>query len=1350
MAGVLRASAGDTSGMRESYGAYLARTTVVDPEKEEEDQRRREEAAILHAAKMARRRQLHGAGGRTASASHQPRAAGTMAASPVGRGRRRTASAGGAAVAVPVVDAFEEHMSVPPFMERTIEKGMAADVSRRRALLPLAIQPSLPSFATHGGAARPVSGWEGAASRSGLLPAMSPVALGGGGAVTSTDGALPRAGDATAGSGLWSESKGADATRPARPVATPLRRGGALALAPAPRAADELGRISRSAGGHRLPELPVGARMGLSPPPAARVGSRPGDGTLSAASLARLAKVEASPAGRLRPGASGSAAASAAASSGAPETTAGQTAAEAGPAKPRRKAKPPRAVAFRAEPDPLPRLVGDKSMPDAPLDELRARRWRELRFLHALMVRHGRTLEDLIGVFGTRDTIRRSHFTVIMTGFLGLDGWAMDPHFVALFDGFDLSNKASVDPREIACSLSLLDKPAEEVVAAVCSGFSFFASRPASGGGEATISRERALSLMFRACATQAEEDGLRANMVQVIEAFERFDGDPLPARVTSKQLRRAIYYAPRFQDEFRRVWMRRLPDNVRMLILRRAAERASLQVQAHELALGEHKARVFMRDRIRPRILKAFVAEWAAFTKEATHLRGLETRADDHFRRRKSKAAIKFWLRRAQLPRKRVIANSLGRKQMLTRCFARLKLRWIPYSILRRRATRKEREEILRVHALAMQWRARREKKQQRDLMRAGFWAISQEHARRMRYRRAQEFRRKRLLLNQFSAWKANSVEVAASRRLQEQRRREMEAAARARVDELLEAQRAAEAEAAAAVEREAAEQRAYSQLLRAQRRRAAIIAAFNEATKSMAMRRAFRRRKAFNKLERRGLKLWDAEKPAKLEAKRQELWTWAHETDEGKAEIGDLVTYALASLEPTSVPAHLRGGTDAAGVSDTPRELGGGAAVPKAAAALGPSCESLHVRPETLGTREREPWQLGYKYQELVRQWTNVKTGETIGPARNKAGLPPMTAALAQRVAVENFLAIREPYLEKTVDLDFGAFAAAASKHGHAYIIQDFFRTCMRVARWKSIKDLAVKARKRDMAVSNARIRKAAILTLQCAWRCRMARQQVLWRLLGVWAMCVDLSSMAPYYTNSATGESRWEPPALLCHLAQWNWHADRERRLALMSDEQREEYWEGSAHGGENERKARAVLHDYALGLAQRRLRRALVAMSNPGGAALEPDEEPDPLEGLGIKPRAGAPPVPMLRYEAEVSAGGAYYRSETGEVTTGHPDGHIVCEECSHRFAAAYVAEEDRLLCGECFVAKHNKLKRADVAAFVVAPGPYRSPFQAPQHVNRSPQQLFGERFARPVAALEYRRAHPKAKTYLLLG
>ena len=68
----------------------------------------------------------------------------------------------------------------------------------------------------------------------------------------------------------------------------------------------------------------------------------------------------------------------------------------------------------------------------------------------------------------------------------------------------------------------------------------------------------------------------------------------------------------------------------------------------------------------------------------------------------------------------------------------------------------------------------------------------------------------------------------------------------------------------------------------------------------------------------------------------------------------------------------------------------------------------------------------------------------------------------------------------------------------------------------------------------------------------------------------------------------------------------------------------------------------------------------------------------------------------------------------------------------------------------FVAKHNKLKRADVAAFVVAPGPYRSPFQAPQHVNRSPQQLFGERFARPVAALEYRRAHPKAKTYLLLG
>jgi hypothetical protein len=690
-----------------------------------------------------------------------------------------------------------------------------------------------------------------------------------------------------------------------------------------------------------------------------------------------------------------------------------------------------------------------------------------------------------------------------------------------------------------------------------------------------------------------------------------------------------------------------------------------------------------------------------------------------------------------------------------------------MPFSILKKRAERLEEEEVKRTHAMAMEWRQRQEERQNKDLLQAGWWAILQEYRRRMRYRRAQDFRIRRLQLNQFRTWVTNSVEAAKLRRAAEVRKQEMEAAARARVERMLAEQKEAERGAIADAEAKAKADREYHELMMKQRRRAAMTSAFVEATKSMAMRRTFRRRKAFNKLIRRGLKLWDTEKPAKLEARRQELWTWLHETDEGRSEVGDIVTHIRICTEQAGVPAHIRGpgasgaaagsaGGDGEG-DESPRDGGelSGGAKPKGgaekSAVIGPDGMAIHVRADTVGTREREPWQLNFNYKDQVRQWINIKTGESVGPRGNKAGLPKMTDALARRMATENFLAIREPYLEQGIDADYPAFADAAARHGYAYIIQDFVRTYFRVMKWKQVKEQAVAAKRRETAILRARIRKASIVTLQCAWRCFKAREELRWRLLGDWSICVDLSSNSAYFTSAATGSSVWECPPLLEHMCKWNWHHDRSRRLERMSDHSREEYWANPDVGGDEERGTRTLLAKYSEELFHHRLRRALGVMHGSGAAqddmVLESGIE-DPMSMLMIKPRAGAPPVRSLLFNAEQGAAGHFFRCETGEITTMQPDGYIICERCAHKFAQAYVEDEDSLLCLDCFVDTHSKGARAETAAYVIAPGPYLSPFQAPQHCNRTPQQLFGERFAQPVSSIEYRRANPTAKAFLL--
>jgi hypothetical protein len=1253
-------SFGDTSNTRESYGAYLERTTVVDPEKEESMATHKREATLQLAARGAFRGHVKDV-----------------------RARASLVAAGSTST--------EGFSILPPALEMELEKRMATEAASRRARLPAPLQPSLPSFSQES-----VSPGKGPSS---ALVASDPAVL-------------------------------AEATRRASTAA--LSPEGQIVLADA-------AHLPRHSARSRQPGAlsPAARRMLAGIPQSQQSSMQLSNASATESSVLSLAR---------------------------------------GPPKKR----------IAAQKTVLPRLVGDPSLPDSPLDELRAKRWKELRFLHRLMLQQGRSVDSLAEAFGTEEHMRRSHFTVIMTGFLGLDGWAMAPHFEALYDGFDISSRGSIDPRDLVCCLNLLEKPGDDVVSAVVFGFSFYARKRDGPEGDATITRDQMLALMFLPCMTIVEEDTLRGTILELTKEFERFTGDPLPARVSNPNLRRAVYYAQRYRDEFRRIWMRRLPDDVRLHIMRRAAEKASLTVQAHEMALSTHKGAVFLRDKIGPRIRQAAFEAWAEYTRHAVVLREIERRAEAFFFRFNCIRAIRRWKRVAALPRKRLLALALGKPRFIGRCFRRWKQRWWPYHVLKTHKKRKEDEEFQRLIATAMAWKHRRDTRLNHDLMRAGMWALRQEYRRCMRVRSAQDFRRKRLQLNPFSAWRNWVRQTVDDRKQREAVQARLEAEARDRIQELLRAQKEAEQRAADDAERKAREAKQYEELMRRQRRRAAVIAAFNEATKSMAMRRAFRRRKAFHKITRRGLKLWDDERPQKLEEKRQELWTWLHESDQGRAELADMSKYIQASVEAVTVPAHMRGKSDnpaeAAAASEafeSPRPGTSASRRTADAASASIGVEAVHFKAETLGTRDREPWQLRFRYQELVREWTNVKTGESVGPKRNKFGLPKMTDVLARRIAVENFLAIREPYLLATIDSGYEGFAEAATKHGHAYIIQDFFRTYRRVMLWKWLKNEAVKAKKAATQLERAKRRKAAIVTIQCAWRCRSARRELLWRLLGAWSVCISLEDNAVYYTSSMTGESRWEPPDLLVHMAHWNWHFDRERRLSKMSASAREEYWDSSLYGGRDELMARDALIEFAEKKFQVQLRKGLAIMqgtadtaaaskaslkANAKGFAARTlastlakaeeaageEELVDPTIALRLRSRAGPPPTAMLRYEAFTGMAGKAFVCENGEVTASQPYGYILCEECSAAFAATYVAEEDRLYCPGCFLSTHNKLKRADAVGYVVAPGPYLNGFQAPSHVNRSAEMLFGAVFARHVLASEHRRRNPKTQTFYVLG
>jgi len=109
---------------------------------------------------------------------------------------------------------------------------------------------------------------------------------------------------------------------------------------------------------------------------------------------------------------------------------------------------------------------------------------------------------------------------------------------------------------------------------------------------------------------------------------------------------------------------------------------------------------------------------------------------------------------------------------------------------------------------------------------------------------------------------------------------------------------------------------------------------------------------------------------------------------------------------------------------------------------------------------------------------------------------------------------------------------------------------------------------------------------------------------------------------------------------------------------------------------------------------------------------------------------------------VEVGGAYFQHQSGEVRQFAPRGYIVCEECKAMFATCYADGMDKVLCSQCFLQVHNKPSRVLTQAYIVPRGRYWHPYQAPDHVPRTPFQLLGDEFCQPLLDM----AKPKEQAF----
>lgn len=380
---------------------------------------------------------------------------------------------------------------------------------------------------------------------------------------------------------------------------------------------------------------------------------------------------------------------------------------------------------------------------------------------------------------------------------------------------------------------------------------------------------------------------------------------------------------------------------------------------------------------------------------------------------------------------------------------------------------------------------------------------------------------------------------------------------------------------------------------------------------------------------------------------------------------------------------------------------------------------------------------------------------------------------------------------------------------------MIQRWFRAYLTVRSWKRIREETLKVYRRAQIRIKAVRRKAAVMAVQCFWRCVKARREVLRRLLGRWCLMGDFENDVPFYMNMHTMESLWGEPGLVRALARHSWDKGRTRRVLMMKPSARHKYFE--MNGGDLQQllgfeSAEEAEEFEAAELKHEREavenKRKLIGNTSSGGKAGRSDSgassrsesgssgssskqgvgdgglsgadkgpasgagaDDDPGQGQASGGSAQAVPawyqkcidaaVPMSSAAQErmasvygdmdereqwvsvVETGGAYFQHHlSGEVRQYAPGGYIVCEECKSYFATCYVDGMDKVLCSTCFISMHKKPSRVATQAYIVPRGRYWHPYQAPDHVPRTPYQLFGDEFCQPLVEM----ARPKPELF----
>lgn len=310
----------------------------------------------------------------------------------------------------------------------------------------------------------------------------------------------------------------------------------------------------------------------------------------------------------------------------------------------------------------------------------------------------------------------------------------------------------------------MIDKPHDTPSQLMQWCIQFYAVRRKSDN-TTCIPSDDLLFLLFVPCESFEDEQALKRHMPELTQALERFTGDPWPKLISRHSLSLALSESHKFCDEYRRQCMRRLPDDVRLAIMRRAAEEASLVVQGRERALQIQKAALYLRDKMNPRVLRDHFFAWSEHAREQVVMRAIDEMCDAHFRQAGLRRGIRQWRRRARLPRINAIAKARCPKKRLVRMLARWKARMRYFRILKRMEDEKKSEELAlraeRAYKWAEGWRLRRRV----ETMRGIFYAMKVSLRAYQRKKAAAKWLRKKRLMRTFFSWKREVIETIQKR---------------------------------------------------------------------------------------------------------------------------------------------------------------------------------------------------------------------------------------------------------------------------------------------------------------------------------------------------------------------------------------------------------------------------------------------------------------------------------------------------------------------------------------------------------------------------------------------------------